>query len=165
MWFSLHKYFLQKKNYNNWIKSISKKITTTGSANTCNFFCIFEKMTTTGSSHFLSPNGQGLNWHLFHYYDSKYCQLQELKILKSPNLKKEIFYNECFCHSTGTIFPIIWICHHINRKNLPYHIGNFLPALKKYPPWSGLCLVSIFGWYFIAKSFEAYTQHTNSMDS
>ena len=62
-------------------------------------------------------------------------------------------------------FPlyVIWIC--INRKNLPSHIRNVLPALKKYPPWSGLCVVSIFGWYFIAKSFEAHTQHTNSMDS
>ena len=38
---------------------ISKEFTTAGSANTCNFFCIFEKNTTTGSSHFLSPNGQG----------------------------------------------------------------------------------------------------------
>ena len=32
---------------------------TTGSANTCNFFAFLKKSTTTGSSHFLSPNGQG----------------------------------------------------------------------------------------------------------
>ena len=32
-----------QKNYKCWIKCISKKFTTTGSANTCTFFCIFEK--------------------------------------------------------------------------------------------------------------------------
>ena len=32
-----------KKNYNDWIKCISKKFTTTGSTDTCNFFSIFEK--------------------------------------------------------------------------------------------------------------------------
>ena len=48
-----------QKNYKCWIKCISKKFTTTGSANTCIFFAFLKKITTTGSSHLLSPNGQG----------------------------------------------------------------------------------------------------------
>ena len=48
-----------QKNYKCWIKCISKKFTTTGSANTCIFFVFLKKNPTTGSSHFLSPNGQG----------------------------------------------------------------------------------------------------------
>ena len=45
-----------QKNYKCWIKCISKKFTTTGSANTCNFFgnekiLISKKITTMGSKH------------------------------------------------------------------------------------------------------------------
>ena len=36
-----------------------------GSTNTCIFFAFLKKIATTGSSHFLSPNGQGsCVWHL-----------------------------------------------------------------------------------------------------
>ena len=60
-----------KKKFNNWIKCISKKITTTGSSAfqknlqrldqlTLVIFSPFlKKITRTGSSHFLSPDGQG----------------------------------------------------------------------------------------------------------
>ena len=49
-----------QKNYKCWIKCISKKFTTTGSANTCNFFgnekiLISKKITTMGSKHHLNP--------------------------------------------------------------------------------------------------------------
>ena len=45
MCFFLNDFFfwISKKNYKCWIKYISKIFTTTGSANTCILFCIFEK--------------------------------------------------------------------------------------------------------------------------
>ena len=44
LYFFLNEFFLNfQKNYQCWIKYISKKFTTTGSANTCILFCIFEK--------------------------------------------------------------------------------------------------------------------------
>ena len=35
-----------------------------------NFFAFFEKITTTGSSHFISPNGQGYCGSRFRYVNS-----------------------------------------------------------------------------------------------
>ena len=59
MWFSLHTYFLQKENKTTGSCGFQKKLQQLDQTTTSDFFFAFlKKITTTGSSHFLSPNGQ-----------------------------------------------------------------------------------------------------------
>ena len=54
MW-TCDKYFLKK------VRVLDQTKFSQGQDQTITFFCNFEKVTTTGSSHFLSPNGQGFS--------------------------------------------------------------------------------------------------------
>ena len=53
----------QSTNYKCWIKCILKQFTTTGSANTCNFFCIFEKNYNDWIKSFSKSKWTGLTSH------------------------------------------------------------------------------------------------------
>ena len=104
-----------QKNYKCWIKCISKKITTIGSANTCNFFgneknLISKKITTMGSKHNLNPTLVFLFQIDFFSFPKKITSVDWSMKMSDENAEPgDCFFTSCFFMLTRLKWLVIKI--------------------------------------------------------